>query len=343
MVLLLLLAPASLLFGTGPYDLRLEVSTNQVIPGEDRRIQSISNVVTNRAGDILFLGWFTQTADWPARFGLFLKQAGALQKVIADGDPLPDGAGKCELSSSNFPLFDLNENGSLAVVIPSQGILVRESSELKWAVRRGAAIQGTALTVGTVGHYPFTYQEKLIKPFLGSNGQIAFQARLSNASRAVLLSSKTGIIPLVLAGVPISGRAKAFGSDHPMNQVRVKGDAVTFDLGGESGTTTTMGIFQYSGGALRTVALVGDQIPQIGTIKAIWEFESNSDGDVALAVDVEDASKQMVPLILTWAPSKGLAKLLDSKSVPGWASAAPSFLTVISLDDRDRLFLRLGT
>ncbi|RPI25620.1 MAG: hypothetical protein EHM61_13920, partial [Acidobacteria bacterium] len=277
-LLLPVLALVSLLFGAGPYDLRLEVSTNQAIPGEDRRIEYISPAVTNRTGEILFLGWLADTTDWPARFGLFLKQAGALQKVIADGDPLPDGVGNCDLSSSNFPLFDLNENGALLVVIPSQGILIRESSELKWAVRRGAAIQGTSLTVGTVGHYPFTYRERPIKPFLGNNGQVAFQARLSDASSAVLLSSKTGIIPLVMAGAPIPGRTTAFGSDHQMNQVRVKGDAVTFDLGGESGTTTTVGIFQYSGGALRTVALVGDQIPQIGTIKAIWEFESNSDG-----------------------------------------------------------------
>ncbi|RPI26101.1 MAG: hypothetical protein EHM61_12635 [Acidobacteria bacterium] len=342
LLLLLLVGPGSLLVGAGPYDLRLEVYTNRAIPGEDRRIQSISNAVTNRTGDILFLGRFTQTADWPARFGLFLKQAGALQKVIADGDQLPDGAGPCDLSSSNFPFFDLNENGSLAVVIPSHGILIRESSELKWAVRRGAAIQGTSLTVGTVGHYPFTYQERLVKPFLGPNGHIAFHARLSDASRAILLSSKTGIIPLATAGAPIPDRSAAFGSNHQMNQVRVKGDAVTFDLGGESGTTATMGIFQYYGGALRTVALVGDQIPQIGTITAIWEFESNSDGDVALAVSVQDASKQVVPQILVWSASKGPAKLVDSKSVPGWASAAPTFLTVISLDDRDRLFFTAG-
>ena len=346
--LLATIAPTPFAFGSGPYDLRLEVSTTDKVPGlgEHQRLGYISDARINDAGDIVFVGSLTPSGEFVSRFGIFLKQGGVLRKVLADGDPLPDGSGTAALRYPNFPVSCLDQKGTVAILL-WQGVLVWESSQLRWAIRIGAPVPGTSLTVRQFGGslLSSSYLDPFPRPFFGEEGEIAFEAVLSDDSNAILLYTKTGLVPLVRKGAQVPGRPLTFENGHHMEQVRLSGSSVTFALTRSSplGGGPRFGIFQYSEGSLRTVAVVGDPLLQGGTIKSIWELDANGNGNIAFAVDVEDASKKTSPQILTWSKSQGLKRLLDRGSVQDWASGPPSMLTVISLDDRDRLFFTAGS
>ncbi len=241
--------------------------------------------------------------------GLFLKRNGVIRPVLLTGDSLPGGAGTVPSASVALATFDLGENGSVAIVLPSvpRGVLLYEESGLHWLVRESTIVPGMSLSdAGFRGVKGLP--KNFMDPLLLDGNRVLCQASLPDRSAVLLLADQNGV-----QGIKIGD----FFWD-----AQASGGAVVFND------------FQiaslFRAGSLTTVASLGDALDG-HRITEIQEIDVNSRGDVILAIEVEKDS-QREPQILGWSASSGLKTLISTDSIfPGPSLGTPGFFTHLTL------------
>jgi len=198
-------------FADGPLDLQSELVSGQDLPGVEEFWWGLGGVKANRSGDIAFLTSLLPTLRSGGDYGIFLKRAGTITRVLVEGDQLPDSAGIFSIEQNFIPAFDLNDNGTVVVVIPS-GVLLKDSAGLRWVVRSGATVAGTSLTLSTFLGTALSYSYEddrwdALRPFLNEENVVLFKGQLSDGRTGVFRSSpSTGVIPVMLNGDSVPGR-----------------------------------------------------------------------------------------------------------------------------------------
>ncbi len=208
----------------GPLDLVPELVNDQEIPGVPGRLAGWWNPKTNAGGDILFEGRMQIGSGGNTQSGIFLKRDGVIRKVLLVGDDLPDGAGKAASAPS---AADLGENGAVAIVYRTQGVLLQDTVGLHWLVRTPASVPGTSLSIkgllGVTGR-----QGSYMRPLLLEGNRVVFQAELSDDSTGLFVADENGLQPILLGGDTVPGRTTQLHPQSFFRDAEAAGAALVF-------------------------------------------------------------------------------------------------------------------
>jgi len=324
------------LLAVGPLDLRLEVMTGQQLaPVPGRHLLSVFNFKTNSTGRAVF-GGFTRAPGEPPNqldIGAFVKDREVIRKILHSGDTLPDGAGVFSIGPYEYMALDINESGSVAIVIP-EGILLYSGTGLTWLARLGAAVPGTSLTIAgfPVTGLPARFQDS---SFLTDSGAVTFIARLSDGTNAVLRAGSGGLTSILRASQALPGRPnRHLSADATFSNLVVNKEMSAFIAADPAGRFA----FLHDGVTVYTVAGQQDAVSPGRTITIVSELQVNGSGSAVLAARLDSPSGN-VPAVLRWSASAGLSEVVNEdftlRNFPGTKAAE---LCHVSIDDAGRLF-----
>ena len=188
---------------------------------------------------------------------LYLYSDGVLRKLVAGGDPTPRGG-----TFDRFGLPAINNKGAVAFPAIVErgavlgGIFVVGTSELRLVVGAGEIGPGGAMLV--------RFSERAA---IDDEDNVAFVAHLGSnaASEALLVANASGLTQLAVTGeaAPGGGRFSAFGPWPNFGP----GGAVAFVAAVDEGPGP-LAIYFGNPGAIRRVVMVGDRLPNGGTLPA---------------------------------------------------------------------------
>ena len=188
---------------------------------------------------------------------LYLYSDGVLRKLVAGGDPTPRGG-----TFDRFGLPAINNKGAVAFPAVVErgavlgGIFVVGTSELRLVVGAGEIGPGGAMLV--------RFSERAA---IDDDDNVAFVAHLgsNSPSEALVVASTSGLTQLAVSGeaAPGGGRFAAFGPWPNFGpSAAIAFVAAVDDAAGP------LGIYFGNPGAIRRVAMVGDRLPNGGTLPA---------------------------------------------------------------------------
>jgi hypothetical protein len=325
-------------FGVGSLDLRLELMTGQeldALPG--RHLTSVFSFKSNSAGRAVF-GAFTESDNEPYSqlgIGVFMKEGDVIRRILHTGDALPDGAGVFSDDRQENVACDINESGTVAIIVP-QGILVDDSTGLHWLVRLAGPVPGTSLTIVEFKKRWDDDWRFGDTSFLADSGTVTFAAGLSDGTEGILKGSTGGLVVIQLAGRPLPSRP----------DLQLPGNAVFYGLTvrGEisawmASTLETQFAFLQDAATVHTVAVRGETLPGGKTVDSISELQVNRKGTAILAAQLLLPSGQRAPAILLWSREAGLSELVNQDfRLPYFPGVGPSQFCHLSLDEAERVF-----
>src|SRR6202790_5478561 len=207
--------------------------------------------VLNNRDEIAFVGTVRRGRE--TLQVLYLYSCGVLRKLVAGGDPAPRGG-----TFDRFGLPAINNKGVVAfpAVIEQGailgGIFVVGASELHLLVGAGE--------IGPGGEMLVRFSERAA---IDDEDNVAFVAHLGSntASEALLVANASGLTQLAVTGEPApgGGRFSAFGPWPNFG----RNATITFVAAVDDGPGP-LGIYIGSPGAIRRVAMVGDQLANGG-------------------------------------------------------------------------------
>ena len=319
----------------GPLDLRLELLTGMPLPGVEGTLAGVSGVRSNQAGDFVFLASlrYQDGSEPHPQWGVFLKRGEEIRKVIVERESLPGGASFSLISSGL--MLDINEAGTVAIVI-KEGILLHDTSGLRWLVQAGAGVSGSSLSIQELLFlsYASSSLSYPYAPFLNENNEVAFEARLSDGRVGVFRATSAGsILPVALPGDPCPDRPGSnFGDPLKNSQPRLIGDSLIF-ITLESASSA--GVYLHRAGALRTIVATGDTLPGIGAVTAIGQATANAAGQVAVSLTTGEPDGRRLVL---WSAPGVIGRILSKSDLPGFGPDTLVDLVGLSVDEYGRLF-----
>lgn len=325
-----------LVFGLGPLDVRLELISGQEVPGlNGRRLQYAFGIRTNKAGRIAFLARTRPDAGvYSEQVGVFVKEGDTVRKILHEGDRFPDAATVFTVPYAQTIACDINDSGVIAV-ITDQGVLLDDEAGLHWLVRKGAAVQGTSLTIQA---FLIAEASRLASgvTFLTDSGAVLVPVRLSDGSNGLVRATREGVSPVLLAGQPVPGRpGLVVPADSLLSGLTVAGEFAGFMIGSQS----KQFCFLQGATTVNTVAIGGDPLPGGKTLGYLTELSINGRGTAVLAGWASSANGKRSPEILTWSAQDGLFERLNEEfSLPAFPGIKATELGRISIDEEGRLF-----
>ncbi len=311
--LLLALFLVGVAFADTPYPLFVELVDNQPVPELGGVLSYWDNPRTNTAGDIVFRGGVRIGSGETAAYlsGIFLKRYGVIRPVLLAGDTLPDGEGPLSFHSSALALFNIGEDGSVAIVIQSgpRGVLLYNEHGLRWLARQTTVVPGLSLS-GAVFRGVIGLPANEMDPLLLPGNQVVFQATLADQSGCLLVANENGVQHALPGGFYWDGRGTRFGV---------------------AAGIAHRGFFLLQNDSLTAVELVDQTLRDGYRVKTIQEVDVNSAGNVILAVEVEK-NLQREPRILHWSPSTGVETVVHkASSFPAPHLGVPYYFTHLTL------------
>src|SRR5438445_4369490 len=209
----------------------------------------------NNRDQIVFVGTVRRGRE--ALQVLYLYSDGVLRKLVAGGDPTPRGG-----TFDRFGLPAINNKGAVAFPAVIErgavlgGIFLVGTSELRLVVGAGEIGPGGAMLV--------RFSDRAA---IDDDDNVAFVAHLGSnaASEALVVASASGLTQLAVSGeaAPGGGRFAAFGPWPNFGSSA----AIAFVAAVDDGPGP-LGIYFGNPGAIRRVAMVGDRLPNGGTLPA---------------------------------------------------------------------------
>lgn len=326
-----LLATAPGVRAAGPFEIQLATATGDHPPLMDGSVvfKKLENSQVNALNQVAFAALVgTPAADSSdSAWGIFVRDESGLRKILFDGDPLP-GGDPVAFDLPNQPLFRLNDNGAIVIVISSRGVLLHRDGMLQWLVQTGDSAPGTGSTFAS---FLFSGPLNLIAKDFNNADEVVLVASLADGSQGIFLAGGIGTTLVARMGQPLPDR-ESLELDFPLSSLTLRGSWVSFQaLAGEK-----RGLFRFSrGDGLRTIAIEGDDFPEVGKIETLLEGDISERGTAALSILTASPLRSVVLLGMPG----GLSAVLESgNELAGFPGPAPQIFRFLTLDDKDRLF-----
>ena len=210
----------------------------------------------NDNGDVLFQAGVIIDGVLREKFGLFLATPGGFQKVVVDGDQMPDGT---VVSPGTLGIGDLNNRGEVAFTVAlsgksDTGVFVSSGGVVTKIMAEGdpTPIGGTFATLED----PELFDKAIfIRPRINDNSAVAFIAKVSNGSSrlAIFLASPKAMLKVVAVGDQLpSGETIREINSFALNDL----GQVAFFAYGKKGKQNPLGVYAAT-----------PETPQIKSIK----------------------------------------------------------------------------
>jgi hypothetical protein len=255
----------------------------------------------NARGDVAF---FASLARSPADEALFVSRGGHIARIVAIGDPVPDGGAltgftghpALAIAASGSVVFGAQVTGGRA----SQALFVWASGRLNAIVQSGTAAPGIA--GGALADFA--------APVINDAGDVAFFATVRRGREtqdAIYLRTKGQLRRIAAAGdqAPGGGTFSAMATPAINNK-----GVVAFAALVEQGERPA-GLFVAADGKLRRVIGAGDAVPGGGMFTRLSE-----------QIGLDDAGHVVFTAFLRDAPSRG-AVFLDRQPIASIGGTAP--------------------
>ncbi len=276
----------------GPIELSLQVAGDLPVPGIPGMVlYRIGDAVSNGRGDILFIATFGPAdpeSEAEPSYGVFLKNAEGIHAVAVRGDPLGLGfqfhASQSGSSTSLGGLeMDLNESGTVALILADSGVLLWQDGTFQWLGWLGYVAPGSAGGFVEFGRLSNLWPYDSSRPFLSEQNEVVFSARLNDGSTGIFLASSGGIATLAHSGDPVPGHDSA-SFNNRFSSPFFEGSSAWFAA--FDSTRQIEAIYRYSGPNLVSSVQVGDVLTGLNAaVSRIREWDPNADGQLSMVVE----------------------------------------------------------
>lgn len=228
--------------------------------------------VLNNRGDVAFLATVRRGRE--SLEAIYVKTAGRLRKVVAQGDPAPAGG-----SFAGFGVPVLNDRGQVAFpavvegrAVPG-GLFVADSSAIRMVVGAGEATP--------LGGIFAKFSERIA---LNETGTLTFLATLKDApvASAIFTVGDGGVRPVVALGDPAAGGGVF--SHFGLWPTMAADGSIAYTAAVDRGATTVAVFVTAPSGSHRVVG-VGDDLPGVGPLASfgLYPIVAISGGRVTFA------------------------------------------------------------
>ncbi|MFZ0428035.1 MAG: hypothetical protein WAO20_07950 [Acidobacteriota bacterium] len=321
----------------GPIEMTPQVVSNIPVPGAPQGtvFYEIGDGVSNGNGDIVFVatyGPLDPAPDFEPQHGIFLKTSAGYQSIAVEGDPLGLGfrfhPSHSSDSGPDLPglEFDINEAGTVALILADEGVVLYEDGAFHWLVWVGYLAPGTTAGFDRFGRLSALGPYDRARPFLNGQDEVAFRAVLSDDTGGVFLAAPGGVLKLARSGEAVPDRSPELFGDR-FSSPLLEGTSTWFMASSSDGQVESIHLYAGSDPVFSTQT--GDVLPGMDSaVTEIGDWSVNLNRQLAVAMGSDSARY----VVLLDPESAGVIARND-ETLPNYGGAEPFGFSNVGIND----------